>query len=87
MLRRRETALTAGDYQPVRSRNDILMYKRVAGDDEILVALNTMPQPRKCPWQGTGTLLLSTWLDREDVMVEGPVLLRPDEGVIIKLRC
>jgi hypothetical protein len=32
-------------------------------------------------------LLLSTWLDREDVMVEGPVLLRPDEGVIIKLRC
>jgi alpha-glucosidase len=86
-LRLREPALTSGDYQPLRSRNDILMYKRVGGGSEILVALNTVHQPRKCPWQGIGSLLLSTWLDREDVMVEGPVLLRPDEGVVIKLRC
>lgn len=86
-LRRREPALTTGDYRPLRSRNDILMYKRVAGDREILVALNTVHQPRKCHWQGAGTLLLSTWLDREECEVEGPMLLRPDEGVIIRTRC
>jgi len=37
--------------------------------------------------QGTGTLLLSTYHDREESVVEGPMLLRPDESVIIKLRC
>ena len=86
-LRRRESALSWGAYQPLRSRHDILMYKRVGGECEILVALNTVHQPRKCTWQGAGRLLLSSWLDREECEVEGPMLLRPDEGVIIKLRC
>jgi hypothetical protein len=43
-------------------------------------------QPRKCEWHGEGSILLSTYLDREGKSVTGPFLLRPDEGVIVKLR-
>ena len=70
----------------MRSRNDVLTYKRVCEENAILVALNTMHQPRLCDWQGHGTLLLSTYLDVEQKSVTGPILLRPDEGIIVKLR-
>ena len=42
---------------------------------EILVALNLV----------SGTLLLSTYLDKSDVEVKSHVVLRAEEGVIIKL--
>ena len=42
---------------------------------EILVALNLV----------SGTLLLSTYLDKSNVEVKSPIVLRADEGVIIKL--
>jgi alpha-glucosidase len=85
-LRQREPALTAGEYVPLRGRNEILTYKRVFAGDELLVALNTMHQPRRLEWQGDATLLLSSYLDGDDRRVQGPLLLRPDEGVILKLR-
>src|SRR3954463_5156437 len=80
-----EPALSIGDYQPLRSRNDILLYKRARAGDEILVALNTVHQPRKLDWEGEGKLLLSTYLDGDVKPVAGPCLLRPDEGIIVKL--
>jgi len=43
------------------------------------------PQPRLWEWQGRGTLLLSTKLDREPQIIKGPTLLRADEGVVIAL--
>jgi alpha-glucosidase len=85
-LRRAEPLLIAGEFQPVRSRNDVLTYKRVCEENAILVALNTIHQPRLCDWQGHGTLLLSTYLDVEQKSLTGPTLLRPDEGIIVKLR-
>ncbi|MFL6797552.1 MAG: hypothetical protein ACJ8F3_09095 [Xanthobacteraceae bacterium] len=58
--------------------------------DAGLCLANTRPrllhQPRKLAWDGQGTLLLTTHLDREALPVRGPMLLGPDEGVIIKLR-
>jgi alpha-glucosidase len=83
-LRLREPTLVAGEYWGLRSRNDILMYKRVL-QSEILVALNIADQPRRLAWEGTGVLLLSTYLDRDATPVLSPILLRSDEGVIIKL--
>jgi alpha-glucosidase len=83
-LRRTEPTLTAGDYGPMRSRNDILMYKRL-GPGEILVALNTVHQPRKLEWSGEGTLLLSTYLDGDRQPMRGPMLLRADEGIVLKI--
>jgi alpha-glucosidase len=85
-LRRDEPALTAGTYVPERSRNDLLIYRRVAGDDTILVALNLLHEPRRLEWHEAGHVLLSTHLDEfHGERVQGPVLLRPDEGLIIKL--
>jgi alpha-glucosidase len=85
-LRRAEPALVAGDYVPIRSRNDILMYQRASGSEELLVALNTVHQPRKVEWQGAGTLLLSTYLDSDGKAMAGSILLRADEGIIVKLQ-
>jgi len=85
-LRRRERVLRQGDYKPLRSRNDILVYARVDGGQEILVALNTVDQPRLLEWPGDGMLLLSSYLDGSERAVKGPVLLRPDEGIIIRIK-
>jgi alpha-glucosidase len=85
-LRRSEPALTAGAYVPERSRNDLLIYRRAAADSSILVALNALHEPRRLDWSGRGRVLLSTHLDAfHGGEVQGPVLLRPDEGLIIKL--
>jgi alpha-glucosidase len=85
-LRRREPALTAGDYIPLRSRSGVLAYKRQLGNELIVVALNTKSQPRHFPIMGRGEILLSTRLDctYED-QKEGLVLLRADEGVVLKM--
>jgi len=84
-VRRQEPALTAGDYMPMRSHHDILMYRRVWRDDTIIVALNTVHQPRRLENQGKGTLLLSTYLDSDRTDVTGSRLLRASEGIIMKV--
>jgi len=85
-LRKRERVLAEGEYEPIRSRNDILAYKRVGADGEFLVALNLVHEPRKLEWSGNGILLLSTYLDSDERVVTCPRLLRPDEGIVLKLR-
>jgi alpha-glucosidase len=84
-LRRSEPALREGLQVPLRSRNDILAYKRTHAGEQLLVALNTVHQPRRFDFSGKGTLLLSTYLDDEHSSFAGPVLLRPDEGVVVRL--
>jgi alpha-glucosidase len=84
-LRRTESALMVGDHIPVRSRDGLLMHKRTWQGQEILVALNLVSEPRRFEWNAAGRLLLSTYLDKSDVEIKSPVVLRPDEGVIIKL--
>jgi hypothetical protein len=46
MEQRSKPALLVGDYVPLRSRNDILTFKRVWQGEEVLVALNVASQPR-----------------------------------------
>ena len=84
-LRRREAALTQGKQVPLRSRNDVLAFKRTLGADEIVIVLNTKHEPRRFDIQGEGMLLLSTYLDREETRTSSSLLLRPDEGMLIKL--
>jgi alpha-glucosidase len=85
-LRDREPVLVHGSYEAMRSHNDILIYRREMPQDTLLIALNLTPEPRRFEWTGTGTLLLSTYLEGEQKSITGPFLLRPDEGVIIKLK-
>jgi Domain of unknown function (DUF3459) len=82
-LRKKEKPLTAGSYVPMRSRNDVLIFKRSYGDTELLVALNFSHDPRKLPLDPTADLLISTHLDREPGVVQSSLILRGDEGVII----
>src|SRR3954454_18867559 len=84
-LRRREPALTAGEQIPVRSRNDILAYRRKLASDELFVALNTVHQPRRLNLQAPGKVLMSTHPGRETIEVQDCLTLGPDEGVIIKI--
>jgi len=85
-LRHRESVLVEGTFKPERSHNDILIYRRNVPQTAVLVALNLVHEPRRLEWEGEGTILLSTYLDEEEKFVTGPLLLRPDEGVIIKLK-
>jgi alpha-glucosidase len=84
-LRRREPALVSGEQVPLRSLNDVLAFKRSASGSQLIIALNTVHQPRKFALPGSGNVLLSTCLDRDATPVSGALLLRPDEGVIVKL--
>jgi len=84
-LRRREPCLLQGEYHPRRAQNDIFSFERTLDEMEILVGLNISGEPRLWEWQGYGLKLLSTGLDRGPRKVEGPVHLKPNEGVIIKV--
>lgn len=45
-----------------------------------------MHEPRKLEWPGETEQLLSTYLDGEGTIRNGPFILRADEGVILKVR-
>jgi alpha-glucosidase len=83
-LRRRERALTVGEYVPMRSRNDIFAFTRRVDGEEILVLLNMASDPRS--WHGVprSALLLSSAGERADKLLERSVLLQGDEGLVLK---
>jgi alpha-glucosidase len=84
-LRRREQSLVEGEYVPMRSRHEVLLYKRRWTDGQMLIALNVSPDPRRIEIEKPGRLVLSTCLDKVDIKMRTPLLLRGNEGVIIKL--
>jgi alpha-glucosidase len=83
-LRHAEPALICGDYVPLRSHNDILMFLRRTAEQAILIALNIAEEPRRLEYRGRGRILLSTALGEMPNYSDGQ-LLRPAEGMIIKL--
>jgi alpha-glucosidase len=86
LLRNATPALHCGDYAPLRSRNDILCYERFTGQEKFTVALNFTHGARRLEGVHDGDIVLSTLLDRRGVPLVGQQLLRPDEGVIIRMR-
>jgi alpha-glucosidase len=84
-LRGRELCLQHGTYQPRRAQNDVFSYSRKLDETEILIALNLTNEPRRWEWQGRGTRLISSHLDCEQQNVLGPILLRANEGLIVKV--
>jgi alpha-glucosidase len=51
-----------------------------------LVGLNMSGEPRLWEWEGSGVRLLSTELISAPGKVEGPIHLKPNEGIIVKIR-
>ncbi len=82
-LRRRFPALVKGEYQPVRVRNEVLSYQRALGGEKLRVGLNIANEPRLWEFEGSGVRLISTYLDRPEERLNGPLLLRANEGVVV----
>src|SRR5262245_44135192 len=87
-LRREEPALSVGKFAPLRGDDDLMAYVRSTDKRKLLVALNLSAKP-KCfsmsNLQCRGSLLLSSYLDRSQQMLNDKLALRPDEGAIIDL--
>ena len=89
-LRRGEPALEVGRFEPLPADGDVLAYIRRgrAGESTFLVALNlgsrghVLHRPAQAP---SGTIVLSTALDRHGDAVRGNIALRGDEGIIVRL--
>jgi alpha-glucosidase len=85
-LRRKLPQLVSGDYEPIAAEGDILLYRRHAEGQAVIVALNLGAEPASVSSNAVGfggEILLSTFLDRQGEKIDGEVDLRGDEGVII----
>jgi alpha-glucosidase len=84
-LRRREPALSIGDWAPVDADGDVLAWLRTHGDSRFLIVLNLGAEPASLDFDGAGEVVLSTLPGAEGARVGGTVELRGDEGMIVRL--
>ena len=91
-FRKSTPALLWGNYRShdlgsPESHEHCFVYERSTGDQRLLVALNfsTRDQEISIPTLGTGKIVLSTLLDREEEVELAGFNLRANEGCIIVL--
>jgi alpha-glucosidase len=87
-LRRSHAALCVGEYSPLSTSGDLLVYIRHAGGARMLVALNLGDRPCLLPLEALGLqgrAVLSTHLDREDELISTAIALRSNEGLIVAI--
>jgi alpha-glucosidase len=85
-LRRKHSCLRNGEYEALRSTNDVLTFKRVWEDRALLIGLNISSEPRKWECSCTGRILMSTHQERQRESIPSlPVLLCGNEGLIIEV--
>jgi alpha-glucosidase len=85
-LRRSSPQLVTGAYEPVAAQGDILLYRRTSEAGTLVIALNLGAEPAAVTSAAIdfgGTVLLSTFLDRQAETVTGLLHLRGNEGVIV----
>jgi alpha-glucosidase len=85
-LRKQLPQLVAGAYEPVAAQGDLLLYRRRAEGEALIIALNLGAEPASITSSTIGfgsEILLSTFLDRKRERVEGILNLRGNEGVIV----
>jgi alpha-glucosidase len=86
VLRRDCPALSVGDFVLLDVDDEILAYARRHGEERLIVALNLGRQPHRLQlpqWARGSRLLLST-LDDAALVEGGAILLRSNEGVVLK---
>jgi alpha-glucosidase len=85
-LRRDEPALSLGSYEEHDGGGRTLSWIRGFEGKRFLIALNLAHEPESIDLCGlTGTLRLTTELERPDTRCEGAVGLHPNQGVIVEL--
>jgi alpha-glucosidase len=85
-LRKQLPQLVAGAYEPIAAQGDLLLYRRRAEGEALVIALNLGAEPASLTSSSIGfgsEILLSTFLDRKRERVEGILNLRGNEGVIV----
>jgi alpha-glucosidase len=84
-LRRRELALSVGDFAPLAAEGDVLAYARSRGDRRLVIALNLASAPRAIRFGEdlAGQIEVSTQLGRAGQPVTDGVELGADEAVVI----
>ena len=85
-LRAQKPALHRGIYGEIMCDDHVLSYSRESGPQHFLVALNFTGEPRTFEHGSLrGRISLTTALDRNSELVAKKLLLRPHEGVIVKI--
>ncbi|XYD11954.1 DUF3459 domain-containing protein (plasmid) [Methylobacterium sp. NMS12] len=85
-LRRAEPALVQGTYTPLAGSRTILAYVRKMAGSRFAVVLNIGPDAVAVALPSPGTVLLSTRLDQVGEHCSETLMLRADEGAIVRLR-
>jgi len=87
-VRRGESALEVGQFEPMEADGDLLTYVCRDRESAFLIALNLGPQPQVVNFSNKvfeGRIALSTHLDRAGERVRGDLHLRPQEGLLVRL--
>jgi alpha-glucosidase len=87
-VRRGESALEVGQFEPMEAHGDLLTYVRRDRESAFLIALNLGPQPQVVNFSNKaseGRIALSTHLDRSGDRVRGELELRAEEGLLVRL--
>ena len=91
-FRQGSRALTVGDYhsvtlQPADAQTHCFVFERWADDERLLIALNFSGQSQRLstPLDGAGRIVLSTEMDRSEVVQLADFTLRANEGCVITL--
>jgi alpha-glucosidase len=87
-VRRGESALEVGKFEPMEADGDLLTYVRRDRESAFLIALNLGPQPQVVNFSNKaseGRIALSTHLDRSGDRVRGELELRAEEGLLVRL--
>src|SRR5580704_2814632 len=86
--RRASSALQIGAYRPVEAAGDLLLFVRAGAQERMLITLNLGGEPMTVAFGSggfAGTVLISSFSDRDGEAVEGGIDLRPNEGCVIHL--
>ena len=83
-LRQCHQTLVSGTLQSVSAENGVLRYQRQGEEEHILVLLNMGQDPGRITIE-SGSVLASTYLDREGKKVSGTADLEVAEGIVISL--
>lgn len=86
-LRQSRPALLCGQHDFVDTEAPLITYRRSDENDRLLVVLNLSGDPQSLEREDLqqGTILLSTFLNREGEPVEGKVEIGANEGLVILL--
>ncbi len=87
-LRRSEPALVLGSYRPVVTRREVVAYVREHEGRRWLIALNLGSSEEELALEAVGSsgeIVVATERRREGERVEGTLLLRADDGLVVRL--